>query len=66
MPAANVEAPAEELERIRKWRVGELERAGYSPEAAAELADRLEVDLHQAVALLEQGCTPDLALRILL
>jgi hypothetical protein len=66
MPAANVEAPAEELERIRKWRSEELERAGYAPDAAAELAARHDIDLHQAVALLEQGCTPDLALQILL
>jgi hypothetical protein len=55
-----------EAERIERWRHEELERAGYSPEDAAELAARSDVDLHTAVRLLEQGCEPELALRILL
>jgi hypothetical protein len=67
MPAANVEAPTEtELDRIREWRKKELERGGYGPEQAAELAARHDIDLHLAVGLLQQGCSPDLALRILL
>jgi hypothetical protein len=55
-----------EQKRIERWRASELERAGYTPAAAAELATSREVDLHRAVALLEQGCSPELALRILL
>jgi hypothetical protein len=55
-----------ELERIEVWRTEELERAGYSRRAAGRLAARHDVDLHQAVQLLQRGCQPDLALKILL
>jgi hypothetical protein len=55
-----------ELEQVERWRAGELERAGYPREAAARLAARHDVDLHRAVELLERGCSPELALQILL
>jgi len=55
-----------ELERVERWRADELIRAGYDPAGAAELAARLEIDLHTATDLVERGCSPDLALRILL
>jgi hypothetical protein len=55
-----------EIERIEHWRAEALERAGYDPTTAAMLAMRHEVDLHEAEALLERGCPPELALRILL
>jgi hypothetical protein len=67
MSAADVGLEYEtELERIEHWRAEALERAGYDPSSAAMLAMRHEVDLHSAIELLERGCTPDLALRILL
>jgi hypothetical protein len=52
--------------QIELWRSEELERAGYSHRAAGRLAARHDIDLHLAVQLLERGCTPDLALKILL
>jgi len=55
-----------EIERIERWRAEELERAGYEPRAAGRLAVRHDVDLHQAVDLLQRGCPLDLALKILL
>jgi hypothetical protein len=55
-----------EIERIERWRAEELERAGYPPSDAVELAARHDVDLHRATELLAAGCSPDLALRILL
>ena len=55
-----------EIERIERWRAEELERAGYEPRAAGRLAVRHDVDLHTAVDLLEHGCPPELALKILL
>ena len=55
-----------ELERVERWRAQELERAGYDHEGAAKLAARADVDLHAAIGLLERGCPPELALRILL
>ena len=65
MSAAKVESETE-LQRIEAWRTHALERAGYPPDAASRLAARHDIDLHRAAALLEQGCTPELALKILL
>ena len=67
MPAAHEEITVEtELERIERWRADELIRAGYSPEQATALAGRQDVDLHRAAGLLANGCSPELALAILL
>jgi hypothetical protein len=65
MPAVE-EIVETELERVERWRAEALMRAGYDPAGAAELAARLEIDLHTATALLERGCPADLALQILL
>jgi hypothetical protein len=48
------------------WRYRCLERAGFSVEEAILLAERGDVDLHAAVALLERGASAEQALRILL
>jgi hypothetical protein len=58
-------APAE-IVRVLDWRFAELLRAGYEPEQAERLAVAPEVDLHAAVRLLDRGCPPGLAERILL
>jgi hypothetical protein len=55
-----------ELERVERWRADELMRAGFDPSSAVELAARLDVDLHAATGLVDRGCTPELALQILL
>ncbi len=55
-----------EIERIERWRAEALERAGYEPRAAAELASRLDIDLHLASDLLAAGCSQELALQILI
>lgn len=67
MTAANTNVIIEsELDRIVHWRSEELERAGYTPDGAASLAARLEVDLHEAIDLVKDGCPPDIAVKILL
>jgi hypothetical protein len=67
MSAAEIELYEEtELERIERWRAEELERAGYAPAAAGKLAAAHDVDLHLAIDLLERGCAPELAVKILL
>ncbi len=53
-----------EPERVLQWRISRLVRAGYD-EAAAEKLARSPVDLHRAIDLVEQGCPPELAVRIL-
>jgi hypothetical protein len=55
-----------ELTQVERWRVDELERAGYDPRAAMTLASRHDIDLHSAADLVRKGCSPDLALQILL
>lgn len=66
MPATEVHPRESEQERIERWRADMLERAGYSADDASELAGRFDVDLHQAIGLIEKGCTPEVALQILL
>ena len=53
------------VESVASWRRESLERAGYEGELAERIA-RSDADLHRAVALLEQGCPPELAADILL
>jgi hypothetical protein len=66
MSAVEEEILETELERVERWRAEELIRAGYDPDAAMQLACRHDVDLHRAATILTQGCSPGLALRILL
>ncbi|MSO94848.1 MAG: hypothetical protein EXQ81_03520 [Thermoleophilia bacterium] len=60
------ERPDAQIELVERWRVESLERVGYDPESAAVLAASHEIDLHLAVHLVENGCSVDLALQILL
>jgi hypothetical protein len=64
MPAA-YDIVETELERVERWRTAELMRVGYAGDDAVALAARFEVDLHEAVALVQRGCPPELAVRIL-
>ena len=64
MPVAN-DIVETEVERVERWRADELVRAGYGYEDAVELAGRADVDLHEAIGLLERGCPADLAVLIL-
>ena len=54
-----------EWDEIERWRMYELERAGFHIGLARELASRPDIDLHLAVDLIEMGCSPELAARIL-
>src|SRR5215207_9882061 len=65
MPATDAPIREPEQDRVARWRAEALERAGFASDAAAELAARVDVDLHRAIELLERGCPPDTALRIL-
>ncbi len=67
MSAAQVEVyGTSEMDRIEMWRHEALERAGYDSESSVVLAASHDIDLHEAVSLLERGCTVELALQILL
>ena len=55
-----------ERERVIRWRVEQLAKVGYSWPAAMVIAANTHVDLHRAVEMVQQGCHPDVAVRILL
>jgi hypothetical protein len=55
-----------ETERIIRWRLHELQRAGYDWQTALLIAVRTDVDLHFAAELVGMGCPTKTAARILL
>jgi len=70
MSSSSIEALEEvvretEMERVERWRAEALEKVGYDPSSAATLAIRHDVDLHHAIQLVERGCPPETAVRIL-
>ena len=54
----------DEQSLVHKWRVGQLTRLGIPEPLADAVAAR--VDWHQVAALVQRGCPPRLALRIVL
>jgi hypothetical protein len=50
---------------IVSWRERRLEAAGVDELTARLLADDCGFDLHQLITLIEAGCAPELAIRIL-
>jgi hypothetical protein len=50
---------------VRDWRREVLRQAGFSGELARQLAADGGVDLHDLLRLVDRGCPPDLAARIL-
>jgi hypothetical protein len=59
-----VETPDERV-KVESWRLHVLVEAGY-PIPLAERVAHSSADLHQAVALVRAGCTPELAAEILI
>jgi len=47
------------------WRRAQLRSAGFPAALAADLACDLHADLHALLALVDRGCPPELAVRIL-
>jgi hypothetical protein len=50
---------------VNRWRREQLVRSGFSFPLAARVARDPRYDLHQLIELVEQGCPPELAVRIL-
>ena len=50
---------------LGEWRQRRLMAAGFDAALAARLARDGEVDLHELLVLLDRGCSPELAARIL-
>jgi hypothetical protein len=48
-----------------QWRVGRLVCAGFDPALAEDLAHDERIDVHELLELVDRGCPPELAGRIL-
>jgi hypothetical protein len=57
--------PHAPLDLVAKWRRRRLLAAGFAPDLAARLAENCAVDLHAMLELIDRGCPPELAARIL-
>jgi hypothetical protein len=57
--------PAGDRERWERWRAERLRSAGFAPALAHRLARREQYDLHAVLELVDRGCPPHLAARIL-
>ncbi len=53
------------VDEVVRWRRGRLTESGFSLPLAAEIANDARFDLHALIELVERGCRPDLAARIL-
>ena len=56
---------AGERSEVLAWRRSQLVRSGFSQRLAAAVARDSRYDLHRLIELVERGCPPELALRIL-
>jgi hypothetical protein len=56
--------PTGRTARWTGWRAQRLRAAGFPPPLAAQLARDSCVDLHAVLELVDRGCRPDLAARI--
>jgi hypothetical protein len=50
---------------VMAWRAAQLRNAGFDELMANRLAGEREVDVHAVLDLVDRGCPPDLAARIL-
>jgi hypothetical protein len=58
-------SPLEEAIGIAHWRAQQLRAAGFDPALARRLALDSRYDVHALIELVERGCPPPLAARIL-
>ena len=57
--------PAAPSRAFGEWCRRRLAAAGFEPQLAAELAAEPSIDLHELLVLVDRGCPPALAARIL-
>ena len=61
----HADTPLEPGGDLAGWRVRRLLRAGFDADLAAAIASDCAFDLHAMIELVERGCPPRLAARIL-
>jgi hypothetical protein len=60
-----IETQLQEIEAVVAWRREQLLGSGFGTELANGLSSECGVDLHALLELVERGCPPELAARIL-
>ena len=60
-----IDQGAVERDSVVDWRRTQLELAGFSARLATTIAAEGRFDLHALIELVERGCKPELAVRIL-
>jgi len=58
-------APASQYADVTAWRRRRLLESGFDESLAAWVAETPGVDLHAVLTLVDRGCPPDTAIRIL-
>jgi hypothetical protein len=53
------------FDEVVRWRCDQLVESGFRGVLAAEVAKNAHYDLHALIELVERGCQPELAARIL-
>jgi hypothetical protein len=59
------ETPARVARDVARWRCWLLERGGFDRALALRLAADARTDVHALLELVDRGCPPDLAARIM-
>jgi len=53
------------FDEVVRWRCEQLVASGFADALAASIAQNPRYDLHALIELVERGCQPELAVRIL-
>ena len=53
------------LDQVVRWRCEQLVESGFAPDARGPSRQEHGYDLHALIELVERGCEPELAVRIL-
>lgn len=57
--------PSADSDRVVAWRIERLRGAGFSARLADTVSHDRRYDLHELLGLIDRGCPPELAARIL-
>jgi hypothetical protein len=52
-------------DQVVRWRREQLVDSGFAPALATTVSENAHYDLHALIELVERGCEPELAVRIL-
>jgi hypothetical protein len=64
-PHSTTAAPTRSSGPVVEWRRDRLLEAGFAADQAAQVAEDCAIDLHALLELIDRGCPPELAVRIL-